>query len=70
MSTYCLCFGVEGEEVDGSDKKYIICIDPVGSASLNVGVAWYMGKRRQHPTEAVDMQFNGILIHKESASLI
>ena len=59
MSTYCLCFGVEGEEVDGSDKKYIICIDPVGSASLNVGVAWYMGKRRRQSQEEAMQQFNG-----------
>ena len=35
MSTYCLCFGVEGEEFDGRDKKYIICIDPMGNTSLN-----------------------------------
>lgn len=35
MSTYCLCFSVEGEEFDGWDKKYIICIELVGNTSLN-----------------------------------
>lgn len=35
--TYCLYFGVEGEEFEGRCKKYMFCIDPVGNASLNVG---------------------------------
>ena len=38
MSTYCLCFGVEGVVFDGRGKKYMFHVDPVGSASLNVGV--------------------------------
>ena len=53
MSTYCLCFGVEGEVFDGRDKKDINCIDPMGKACLNVGVAGRMGfvkRRRENPT--------------------
>ena len=51
MSTYCLCFGVEGVRFDGRGKKYMLCIDPVGNTSLIKGrgliyggVALYMGK--------------------------
>ena len=43
MSNYCVCFDVEEEECDGRDKKYIICIQPVGSTSLIVGAAGRMG---------------------------
>ena len=44
---------LEGEEFDERDKKYIICIDPVGNnRSLNVVVAGLMGilKRREQLT--------------------
>ena len=58
MSTYCFCFDVEGERFDGRDKKYIICIDPVGNTSWNVGVAGHKAnvKRRR---ESNVIQFNG-----------
>ena len=31
--SYGLCFGVEGEEFKGRDKKFIIFLDPVGNGS-------------------------------------
>ena len=34
---------VEGDEFDGKDTKYVIYIDPVGNASVNMAVAGYMG---------------------------
>ena len=46
---------MEGEEFDGKDKKHIIFTDPVGNASLNVGVVGHVD--------------SGILNHKESASI-
>ena len=52
MPICCLCFGVEREKFDGSDKKYIICIDPMVNAFMNMGMAAGMGivkKIRENP---------------------
>ena len=49
MSTFCLCFGVEGEEFGVRDRKYMTCKDPVGTASRNRGMAWPGGKQKGTP---------------------
>ena len=68
FSVNFLCFGVEGEDFDGRNKKYIIYIDPEGHAPLHVGVARCMGivKIRDNPTLAHSM---ALVIHKEEFQL-